>query len=371
MAEFQPIGGKAAWTAADVPTKDAFAFDLRPRHVAALEAAARGPVSEHRVSERQALAPEDFDLGPIAADVATIGAEVLHGRGMVLVRGFPIAGLGIDDIALMYRGLGAHLGRAVSQSLMGDRLGHVLDAARADQHARGYRSARELDPHTDSDDIVGLLCLRPGRSGGETLLSSAHAVHDALLAESPRHLPLLYRGFHYHWIGEEPPGEPPVTSYRIPVFAARDGLWSTVYLRHFIDMAFAAAGGAPDEDKAALDAMDRVATRADVQLRFRLEPGELILFNNYTCLHGRSAFVDDEAPGRHRHLLRLWLKARPPRPVHDAIRRYYGEDGMPEQERGRGRYAGDTMGASPGGANPGEASPGGAVPGGAIPGAAA
>ena len=45
---------------------------------------------------------------------------------------------------------------------MGDRLGHVVDASGRNPRERGYRSAKELDLHTDSDDIVGLLCIRVG-----------------------------------------------------------------------------------------------------------------------------------------------------------------------------------------------------------------
>ncbi|MEX2649468.1 MAG: TauD/TfdA family dioxygenase [Alphaproteobacteria bacterium] len=341
----QPIVDPAVWASGDFTGKDSFAIDLSLRDVAALEDSAlavRG--------RGQPPSAEDFDLSAMADTVAAIRSTVVAGRGVVLVRGFPVERHDLDTIATMYRGLGAHLGHAVSQSLMGDRLGHVIDASRGDEHARGYRSARELDPHTDSDDIVGLLCIRPAKDGGESLLSSSFHVHNALLAEAPRHLPVLYRGFRYHWNGEEPPGEAPITPYNIPVFSEEQGVWSTVYLRHFINLAGEAEGGLSAEDKAALDAFDTIAKRADVQLRFRLEPGEAILFNNYTCLHARTAFVDHDEPGRHRHLLRLWLQARPPRPVHAAVRRYYGADGMPQQERGRERYAGDTMGDSVGAA---------------------
>ncbi|MBM3585588.1 MAG: TauD/TfdA family dioxygenase [Alphaproteobacteria bacterium] len=336
-----PIRHAAAWMARDYPTKDSFAFDLGARHVAALEKAAAA-VRGRRMED---IGPDAFDLSAIAEDVARVRDTVLHGRGFLLLRGFPVD-RDLDTVMAMYWGLGAHLGRAVSQSLMGDRIGHVLDASRGNEHARGYRSARELDPHTDSDDVVGLLCLRPGIEGGESLLSCALHMHNVLLAEAPDQLRVLNRGFHYHWNGEEPEGEPPITSYPIPVFSEQEGTWSTVYLRHFINKAFDEAGGTPDEDKAALDAMDAVARRDDVQLRFRLEAGEAILFNNYTCLHARTSFVDHPDQGRHRHLLRLWLQARPPRPVHPAVRRYYGTDGMPFQARGAARYAGDTMAGS-------------------------
>ena len=56
-----------------------------------------------------------------------------------------------------------HLGRGLSQSVLGDRLGHVKDFSREDPGARAYRNKQELSPHTDSCDLVGLLCLRNAR----------------------------------------------------------------------------------------------------------------------------------------------------------------------------------------------------------------
>jgi len=340
MPAYQHIGDPAAWSSKAFATKDDFAFDLTPAHVAALERAA----DRTKGVEIPAIGPSDFDLAPIAEDVARLRAVLTRGRGVVLLRGIPVGSSDTETIARMYWGLGTHLGRAVSQSLMGDRMGHVIDASRGAEHARGYRSSRELSPHTDSDDIVGLLCIRPAKAGGESLLASSLAIHNALLEEQPQHLGPLYRGFRYHWNGEEPPGEPPITPYEVPVFSEADGLWSTVYLRYFMDKAAEEAGGHPEADRCALDAFDAMAVREDIQLRFRMEPGEAILFNNYTMLHARTAFQDHEDPAKCRHLLRLWLQARPPRPVHPAIRRYYGQDGMPQQDRGRERYAGDTMG---------------------------
>jgi hypothetical protein len=43
-------------------------------------------------------------------------------------------------------GIGTHLGRGLSQSVMGDRLGHVKDFSREDPGARAYRNKQELSP---------------------------------------------------------------------------------------------------------------------------------------------------------------------------------------------------------------------------------
>ncbi len=46
-----------------------------------------------------------------------------------------------------------------------------------------------------------------------------------------------------------------------------------------------------------------------------LEVGDIQLCNNYTTLHSRTAFEDWAEPERRRHMLRLWLALREPRPL--------------------------------------------------------
>jgi alpha-ketoglutarate-dependent taurine dioxygenase len=38
------------------------------------------------------------------------------------------------------------------------------------------------------------------------------------------------------------------------------------------------------------------------------QPGDMQFINNYHVLHGRSAYADDRAAGKVRHLKRLWLE---------------------------------------------------------------
>ena len=317
----------SAWKGADLAGKEAITVDLGPRQVDALRRAldavkARG----FGVGD---FGREDFDLAAIADDLAQIRREVLDGRGLVILRGFPVDDYDADDMARMFWGLGCHFGRAVSQSRLGDRLGHVTDVSGKDPRERGYRSRKELRLHTDADNMVGLLCLKGAKSGGLSRFASALAVHNELHATAPHHLGPLYRGFRYHWRGEQPPGEPPITAYRVPVLSARRGVVSCVYLRDFVEMA-ADELGQPltAAAEAALDAFEDTANRPDMVFECRLEPGEAALFNNLALLHARGEFEDYAAPDRKRHLLRLWLKVANGRPLADAVRRYYGADGI-------------------------------------------
>lgn len=43
-------------------------------------------------------------------------------------------------------------------------------------------------------------------------------------------------------------------------------------------------------------------------MEIKLQPGDMVFFNNLTMLHARDAFVDNEAEGLKRHLLRLILR---------------------------------------------------------------
>jgi alpha-ketoglutarate-dependent taurine dioxygenase len=330
MAELRPIHHPGAWRSADFRDAGDIAFTLEDRHLRALH---RGLAHARATGkETESLTRADFPLDGIAADLAALRDRVSDGEGIVLLRGLPVDSYSRDDLCRLFWGLGAHFGRAVSQSLMGDRLGHVTDVSRDHPGERGYRSRRELDMHTDSDDFLMMMCLQDARSGGVSRFVSALTVYNEMLASCPEHVPLLMRGFRYHWRGEQAEGEEPITTYRVPVFSVRDGALSCVFLRAFIDMA-AEDLGEPlgDDEKAALDTFEALCERPDLQLTLKLRPGDAYIVNNYTMLHSRTAFEDHEAAARRRYLLRLWLKADDGRPVVDAVRRYYRDDGITER----------------------------------------
>ena len=281
------------------------------------------------------ITADDFDLGQCAPLVEHTREELLHGRGIAILRGFPVADLSPDDLEKLFWGLGTHFGHVVSQSRMGDRLGHVLDASKHPGE-RGYRSSRELSLHTDSDDIVMMLCIRQAKMGGINRFTSATAIYNEIAQTRPALLAPLVRGFRYHWRGEQPDGEPPITDYRIPVFAVVDGVLSCIYLREFIDMA-AQDLGEPltKQETEALEYFHRLANDERFVFNIRLQSGDVFLINNYCVLHSRTEFEDDPGANNRRHLLRLWLKTTPPRVLHPAMRRYYGADGI-EPRQGEG-----------------------------------
>lgn len=330
-AALSPVDHPGAWKAADLQDLDRITFALEERHLRALHRALG--VARATARPIEALERDDFPLDTIDDDLDAIRDQVRNGRGIVLLRGLPVARYSREDMCRMFWGLGTHFGHAVSQSLMGDRLGHVTDVSGENPGERGYRSRRELDMHTDSDDILMMMCLQNAKHGGQSRFVSALSVYNEMLAAHPQLLAPLLRGFRYHWRGEQAEGEAPITTFRVPVFSRCNDMLSCVYLRAFIDMA-ADDLGEPlsDTEKAALDAFERLAGHADLQLALNLEPGDAYLVNNYTVLHSRSAFEDHDDADRRRYLLRLWLKADDGRPVVDAVQRFYRHDGITRRE---------------------------------------
>jgi hypothetical protein len=303
---------------------------------------------DHPMTRRQAAALEDLlgkfrrerlSLGDIrlrhcrhpALDgpLARVFDEIQEGRGIVIIRGIPVAGHSVDEVGLMFWALGTHFGRGVSQSARGDLLGLVRDETPPGQpeSARGYTSRRELSLHVDLGQIVGLMCVRQGRSGGESQYASGLAIYNEIRAKRPDLMPILTRGFPYHRRGEEAPMQPPITPYDIPVFSERDGRISVFMVREIINAAFRDLQRAftPQE----IAAIDTFRTTAEaLQFETRLEPGEATFLNNYTILHARSEFADWDEPERKRLMLRLWLDAeRNVRPVVPQIHIYENTGG--------------------------------------------
>jgi hypothetical protein len=324
----RPIGGRGAWKSTDFTSPADYTIELTPANLSDVDEAVRDVRA--RGLQLADIEQAHFPLPTLAGAFDRIRRELREGRGFVLVRRLPVERYSKDEIGMIYWGLGTHLGIGLSQSVMGDRLGHVRDMSREDPNARAYRNKQELVLHTDFSDLVGLCSLRRARSGGASQIASALTVHDTILAEHPEYLERLYRGYLYHRRGEQRPGDLPVTPQPVPVLSCVDGQVSVRYIRTYIEAGMAAVGTPLDDfDKEALGFFESVCRRPDHMLEFTLEPGEMYFLNNYTILHARTAFEDFEEEDRRRHLLRLWLEVPGMRAVHPHLTVFEGEGVAP------------------------------------------
>jgi hypothetical protein len=251
----------------------------------------------------------NFPLPTLSKKLAGWLDEIRTGRGFVVVRGLNVNDYTDDEVGLIFWGIGTYLGVPVTQNPQGDLLGHVYDHGRryGDIDVRGYETSAHLPFHSDSCDLVGLLCLRRAKSGGLSSIVSSITLHNEILRQHPEYLAPLYRGFHY--IKREAAlTDDPVTSYRLPVFGAKEGTISSRLVRNQINAACVKAGKSLEPlERAALDFLDSLAYDPDIHLDMDLQLGDMQLCNNLTVLHSRTSFEDWPELERRRHMIRLWL----------------------------------------------------------------
>lgn len=338
----QPIRRSSAWRPSDFSSTDDFSITLNDKHLAAFDRALQANLAAKRTTD--SITRKDFPLDDIADEAAAWRDEVLNGRGFILFRRFPLERYTEDEISTIFWGLGTYIGRAVSQSNMGDYIGHVTDVGGKDRRERAYRSSRELTLHTDRADVLGMLCLQQAMRGGVSGYSSAHTIYNEILATRPELIEPLFEGFHYHRRGEQLPGQPAVTADKIPVLSEQDGEVSVVFLRNYIEMGAVELGQPLSPlQLEALDLFESVADRDDIKLTLTLEPGDTVFFNNCVLLHNRTSFEDYPEPSRKRHLLRLWLMLDGARPLTPAVHAYKGTTGIEARTDGSTYYTGDAV----------------------------
>lgn len=305
----EPIKTLAAWRRSDLSGANDWTRSLGGSFVAEIEQAL-----EHAKSTGKpmtALERADFPLPTLAAEIARWMQAIQSGRGFINVRGIPVAGHSDEDIGWIHWGIGLHMGTAVSQNAAGDVLGHVRDtgADPADPSVRLYKTTITLGFHSDGSDLVGLLCIRQGQSGGANRLVSTAAIYNEILRRRPDLIELLYEPFYWDRNEEQAEGELPY--FALPICRYEGGLLTFFHIPWYIRGAqrHADVPRLTKEQNELLDLIDDIAADPEFHVEMKLVPGEVNYLKNNSVLHSRTEFVDFAEPDRKRHLVRLWLTA--------------------------------------------------------------
>lgn len=335
----EELTGPGAWQGPDLQNDQSWILPLDAADVAEIDAA----LAAVKEAGLQVPFPANaFPLPNFARKIDDIVRRVSHERGICLVRGLPRERYSDEDCELIYWGIGIHIGTPVSQNARGHTLGHVRDEGRvlSDPHARPYQTASKMDFHCDllPVDVLGLFCVRPAKSGGESYIVSAQTVHNVILKERPDYLEALYQPFNIDWHGEEPAGSKPW--YTMPMFSVRDGkLTSRITSRRFVHSVTRHGEelAASPVQLEAIDFAQEVARRPELRLSMTLQAGDMQFLSNHMTLHGRSEFEDYDEPERARHLLRMWIalddaKRRPLSPLLDERYSWVRRGGIPMKQ---------------------------------------
>ncbi|MFI1913344.1 TauD/TfdA family dioxygenase [Nocardia sp. NPDC020380] len=209
--------------------------------------------------------------------------------------------------------------RTVGELLPQDGAGAILREVRDrgvrigdDATARYSDSRHGGNLHTDAahrpgrlPDCFTLFCLRPAARGGA--LVTVH-VDDLLeiLREHPDVLETLQLPVHFD-TRDDSPGTPPTTQR--PILDLSGSHARMYYLREYIELGHRHEH-VPALTPAQVDAMDFLDTlldRRDLQVHGRLASGEMIFIDNRSIVHGRTEFEDDRSGAGGRLLLRTWI----------------------------------------------------------------
>ncbi len=321
-----PLSGPAVWTG------PALAAD--PRWRFRLDAADNAAIAEALASaQRRGLGPDDlgddidnFPLPALTARLMAMSGELRHGSGVALLAGLEAARYTAEELALIFRGIGCHLGVTVSQNHKGETLGRVIDLSDRMADPRRYQAGGEFRMHIDPIDVVGLMCVRKAKAGGESQVVSALAVHNVLLAERPDLLPLLYRGYYLYRPKLDRGAAPALTPARVPVFAPNAaGEMNTYCIPDPVQQAVRRENVVLSAAEAeALDVLDEIAHRPALRLEMDLVAGDMQFLNNRLVLHGRTGYADHPELERRRLMLRLWLMV-PGWPALDPRQRFFDD----------------------------------------------
>lgn len=272
------------------------------------------------------LSADRFPLSELGQVLAVKKENLLHGAGFELLSGLPVERYSPAFAATLFYGVGAHLGSARSQNAQGHLLGQVRDTG-ADANNPGtriYQTAARQSFHTDSADVVGLLCLQQARSGGDSMLVSAVSIFNRMRNECPELARLLFEPVATDRRGEVPEGAKPYMM--IPVLSWYQQQLTVFYQRQYIESAqrFDGVPALSARYYEALDCFDALANDPDMHLVMRLEPGDMQFVYNHSQLHDRTAFVDWPETHRKRCLLRLWLSMAGDRELPPSFAERYG-----------------------------------------------
>lgn len=314
------------WHGADImKTPGAWHYTLTASEINELESAAQHIIQSGR--DIGAITAADFPLARLSNKLKALKADLINGNGFKLISGLPVHTYSRAFAAAVFCGIGAHLGTARSQNAEGHILGHVRDIGKSstDPNTRIYQTRERQSFHTDSADIVGLLCLNAAKEGGLSMLVSAAAIYNRMRSERPDLLIKLFDPIATDRRGEVPEGAKPYME--IPVFNWHQGFLTVFYQRQYIDSAqrFEGAMRLTDDHIAALDMFDSLANDPDMHIKMELKPGDMQFVYNHNLLHDRTAFVDWPTPEKKRHLLRLWLSPKGDRPLPPVFSQRYGD----------------------------------------------
>ena len=316
MHPLSPVEGPTAWRGDQIGHQTDWIYELSPEEIAELEEVGARFLDDD--PNLQSVTAAQYPLAVTARGLRRWAHDMDRGRGFVLVRGLRAQHYSDALSAAIFFVMGLHLGEPMRLNELGDLMDHVIatsDKRMSDPTALSSRVRDRLKYHSDSSDVVALMCLRGAKEGGASSLVSGTTLFNEILRRRPDLAPLMFEPWHYDWRKQDP--DAPALYYSSPMCSHVDGVFSFYAGPGVIRSAqsYAEVPRLTAAQYELLELFDDICTEPGVALQMDFRPGDMQWLLNYAALHSRTEFTDHPEPQRKRHLLRLWLKRDVARPL--------------------------------------------------------
>ena len=258
-------------------------------------------------------------------DTSTGLEELENGTGIIRINAEDFL-KNVSDPTTWFLDWCKQIGTPVSQSANGDLVLSVRNESfgKNDSRTRGPNTNKKLSFHTDRCDVIAFLCLMPAKNGGENQVIESQVIEKIIQLERPELHSILKQKYPLKRHSVDSANEKPYVMQ--PIFSECQGYFACSYLRVLIDRADSDKNcpSLSKEQRDAINFLDEVCERKELQLRFTMKRGDILLLNNWTLLHRRTAFKDYQDPKMRRHLLRVWLSVPNSRPIDESFSDNFG-----------------------------------------------
>ncbi|EAW10806.1 TauD/TfdA family dioxygenase [Aspergillus clavatus NRRL 1] len=342
----EKLSSPLVWEGKDIEQRDDWIYKLDDAQREEIDAAlksfkARGLSLGH-------VNQETFPLPTLHSTLRELSGELHNGRGFFVLRGLDVDKYTREENIIIYTGVSSHVGslrgRQQDQRLADGTsiiLAHIKDLTHTPdgKYIGGPGSTADKQVfHTDAGDIISLLCLSPAAEGGESQISSSWLVYNILAKERPDLIWTLSQNWTVDGFNnpERPYTSRPLLYHQKATESTPERVLIQYARRYFTGfLAQPRSANIPPITEAqaeALDALHFLAEEHSAALDF--QKGDVQYVNNLSIFHARKGFRD--APGKERHLLRLWLRDpenawETPEPLKERWNIVYG-DVTPEEQ---------------------------------------
>lgn len=179
---------------------------------------------------------------------------------------------------------------------------NIKDKLRYHQTNKGGSIHTDGPQHENTPKFVFMAFINNENKGGETILVNGKKLFDFIKKKKPSFSNSLQKNFYFERRGFKFDNK---NIFKKKIFDNKNN-FSMRYLREYIDTAYKKLNKKiPLDQLNAINYLDKLLYSKKFQVKFKLNEGEIIFFNNKILAHGRTSFSLNKSYPR--KILRVWF----------------------------------------------------------------